>query len=94
MTLVVENPPANVGHTTDAGSVPESGRSPGGGKGNLLQYSCLKNLMHRGDWWATVHRLTKRQKRLKRLSTHIIGKRPLTEVSILVIQHVPRILGI
>ena len=42
----------NVG---DPGSLPESGRSPGEGNGNPLQYSCLENLMHRGAWWATVH---------------------------------------
>ena len=38
-----------------AGSVPESGRSPGERNGKLLQYSCLGNPMDRGDWWATVH---------------------------------------
>ena len=42
----------NVG---DSGSVPESGRSPGEGHGNLLQYSCLENPMDRGAWWATDH---------------------------------------
>ena len=49
---VVKNSPANVG---DMGSIPGSGRSPGEGKGNPLQYSCLRNPMHRGDWWATAH---------------------------------------
>ena len=39
----------------DLGSIPESGRSPGGGNGNPLQYSCLVNSMSRGAWWATVH---------------------------------------
>ena len=48
--LVVENPPANAG---DAGSIPGSGRSSGGGSGNPLQYSCLGNTMDRGAWWAT-----------------------------------------
>ena len=42
----------NVG---DLGSIPGSGRSPGEGNGNPLQYSCLENLMDRGAWWATVH---------------------------------------
>ena len=51
----VKNPPAN----TDAGSTPESRRSPGIGNGNLLQYSCLKNPMDRGAWQATVHGVTK-----------------------------------
>ena len=48
----------------DSGSIPESGRSPGEGKGNPLQYSCLENPMDRGIWWATVHGVTKSQKRL------------------------------
>ena len=39
----------------DASSISGSGRSPGGGRGNLLQYSCLENPMDRGAWWATVH---------------------------------------
>ena len=45
---VVKNPPANAGDTRDMGSIPESGRSPGIGSGNLLQYSCLENSMDRG----------------------------------------------
>ena len=48
---MVKNPPANTG---DASSVPGSGRSPGGGNGNPLQYSCLENSMDRGAWRATV----------------------------------------
>ena len=47
---VVKNPPANAGNTGDAGSVPGSARSPGGGNGNLFQYSCLENSMNRGAW--------------------------------------------
>ena len=47
-----KEPPANAG---DAGSIPGSGRSPGGGHGNLLQYSCLEKPMDRGAWQATVH---------------------------------------
>ena len=43
----------NVGAAGDMGSIPESGRSPGGGHGNPLQYSCLGNLMGRGAWWTT-----------------------------------------
>ena len=53
---VVKNPPANAG---DAGSIPASGRSLGGGHGNPLQYSCLENFMKRGAWRATVHEVTK-----------------------------------
>ena len=48
----------------DPGSIPGSGRSPGEGNGNPLQYSCLENPMEGGDWWATVHRVAKSRKRL------------------------------
>ena len=57
---------------TFAHSVPGLGRFPGGGHGNLLQYSCLENPMDRGVWRATVHRGTKSWTRLKQLSTHIL----------------------
>ena len=53
---VVKNPPANTG---DMGSIPESGRYPGEGNGNPLQYSCLQNSMDRGTWQATVHGVAK-----------------------------------
>ena len=43
----------------DAGSIPELGRSPGGGHGNPFQYSCLENSMNEGAWWATVHGVAK-----------------------------------
>ena len=49
------------------GSIPGSGRSPGGGHGNPLQYSCLRNPMDKGAWWATVHGVAKSR---TRLSTH------------------------
>ena len=52
---MVRNPPANSGDKGDAGLIPGSGRSPGEGNGNTLQYSCLENPMDRGPWWATVH---------------------------------------
>ena len=58
---VVKNSPASAGDTRDAGSIPGSGRSPGGGNGNPLQYSCLGNPKHRGAWWATVQRVAKSQ---------------------------------
>ena len=45
----------------DRGSIPGSGRSPGEGHGNPLQYSCLENPMDRGAWWATVHGVAKSQ---------------------------------
>ena len=41
------------------GSIPGSGRAPGEGNGNPLQYSCLENPMDRGTWWATIHAVTK-----------------------------------
>ena len=58
MTLVVNSLPANAGDTKDESSIPESVRAPGGGHGNLLQYSCLENPMDRGAWRAAVHRVT------------------------------------
>jgi len=48
----------------NSGSIPGSGRSPGEGNGNPLQYSCLENPMEGGAWWATVHGVTKSQTRL------------------------------
>ena len=57
MALVVKNLPANAGDIRDLGSIPGSGRSPGGGHGNPLQYSCLENPMDRGAWWFAVHRV-------------------------------------
>jgi len=53
--LVINNLPANTGDIRDASSIPGSGRYPGEGNGNPLQYSCLENPMDRGAWWATVH---------------------------------------
>ena len=50
VVLVVKNPAANVGDVRDAGSSPRSGKSPGGGHGNPLQYSCLENPMDRRAW--------------------------------------------
>ena len=62
--LVIKNWLANSGDTRDAGSSPVSGRSPGEGNGNPLQYSCLENFMDRGIWQATVHRVTQSQTQL------------------------------
>ena len=58
---VVKKSPAKAAATGDSGSIPGLGRSPGGGNGNPLQYSCLKNAMDRGAWRATVHRIAKSQ---------------------------------
>ena len=49
---MVKNPPANAGDVRGAGLTPELGRTPRGGRGNPLQYSCLENPMDRGAWWA------------------------------------------
>ena len=55
VVLVVKNPPANAGDLRDAGSIPGSGRCPGGGNGNPLQYSCLRKLVDTEAWRAIVH---------------------------------------
>ena len=59
VVLVVKNPPANAGDARDEGSIPGLGRSPGGGHGSPLQYSCLNNSMDRGAWQTIVHGATK-----------------------------------
>ena len=61
---MVKNPPANAGDEGDMGSIPGSGRSPAGGNGNPLQYSCLENSMDRGAWQGTVHGVAKSRTRL------------------------------
>ena len=63
VALVVENTAANAGDVRDSGSIPGSGRSPGGGCGNPLQGSCLENSnpMDRGAWWNTVCGVAKSQ---------------------------------
>ena len=58
---MIENLPATVGDARDGGSIPGLGRSPGGGKGNPLQYPCLENPVDRGAWWATVHAVSNSQ---------------------------------
>ena len=61
VVLVVKRLSANVGVKRDAGWIPGSGRSPAGGHGNSLQYSCLKNIMGRGAWQATVLQVAQSQ---------------------------------
>ena len=63
--MVLKNPPANAGATGDLGSIPGSGRSPGGGHGNPLQYFCLENPMDRGARQATIHIVAKSWTQLK-----------------------------
>ena len=67
---MVKNPPVNAGR--NEGWIPESGRPPGRGHGNPLQYSCLENPTDRVDWPATVHRVAKNLTQLKRLSTQAL----------------------
>ena len=64
--LLVKNQPANAEDMRDKDSIPGLGRSPGGGQGNPLQYSCLKNPIDRGAWQATVCSVTKSWTRLSR----------------------------
>ena len=67
---MVKNLPASVGDLRDSGSIPGSGRSPGGGWGNPFQCSCLESPMVREAWQATVHAVEKSPTRLKQLSMH------------------------
>ena len=58
---MVKNLLASAGDERDTGLIPGWGRSPKGGDGNPLPYSCLENAMDRGAWWATVHGVSKSQ---------------------------------
>ena len=82
---MAKNAPANAGDIRDAGSIPGWGRSPGGGHGSPLQYSCLDGPMDRGVWWATVHGVTKsdmteatkqQQKLREQVSSVLIRRKP------------------
>ena len=73
---MVTNLPANA---ADAGLIPGSGRSPGGGNGNPLQCSCLDNLVCRGAWWAVVHGAAKSQAQLS--STAAANRNKMLKVS-------------
>ena len=70
VVLVVKNAPANAGDIRDAGSIPGSGRSPGGGHDNPLLCCCLENPMDRGAWRTVVHRVAKSWTWLRWLSMH------------------------
>ena len=65
-----KNLPVSAGDTRDAGRIPGLGRSLGGGNGNPLQYSCLKNFMDRGAWQVIGHGLAKSRTQLKQLTMH------------------------
>ena len=74
---------ASARNAGDLGLIPGSGRSPGEGNGNPLQYSCLENSMNRGAWWATVHRVAKSRTRLSDLTDFprcLNGKNPPANV--------------
>ena len=62
---MIKNLPASAGDIRGTGLIPGSGRSPGGGHGSPLQYSCLENPRGRGAWQAIVHRIAKSQTQLK-----------------------------
>jgi len=81
MAAVGKNLPASAGGIRDAGSIPGSGRSPEGGHGNPLQYSCLENPTDRGTWWATVHGVTQSQTQLKQFSTALLSLRRYLYIS-------------
>ena len=68
---MVKNPSANA---RDTGSIPGLGRSPGGGNGTPLQYSCLENPTNRGAWQVMVQGFAKGWTQLKPPSTHVITK--------------------
>ena len=68
---MVKNLPPGTGNIREGGSIPGSGRSSGGTRGNPLQYSHLENPKDRGAWQATVHRIEKSQTQLKLISMHL-----------------------
>ena len=75
VALLVKNPPASAGDIRDSGLILWSGRSPGEGNGNPLQYSCLENPMDRGAWWASVHKGRKESNRTEMTQhIHITGR--------------------
>ena len=70
MGQLVKNPLVDAGDARDVGSIPGWRRSPEGGDGNPLNYSCMENPTDRGAWRATVHWVTKSQTQLKGLGIH------------------------
>ena len=69
-----KNPPVKAGDTKDAGSIPGSGRSPGGGNGNPLQLFGLGNPMDRGAWRVIIHGVTKGRTRLSAVTRSCFGE--------------------
>ena len=87
MVLGVKNLPANAGDTRDSGLIPGSGRSPGEGHWNPLQYSCLENSLDRGAWQAIVHRVAQSRTRLSdspfTFHCHALEKKMATHSNVL-----------
>ena len=73
----------------DLGSILGSGKSPGEGVGNPLQYSCLENPVDGGAWWAAVHRVAQSRTRLKRLSMHACIKKEMATHSSVLAWRIP-----
>ena len=74
--LVVKNLPANTGDARDVGLVPGSGRSPGEGHANPLQYPCLESPRDRGAWWATAHGVAKTWTQLSDFHFNVVNFTP------------------
>ena len=74
VALMVKNLPAKAADRRDRSSIPGLGKSPAGGHGNRLQYSCLENSMDKGDRQAIIHRVTQSQTQLKQLSMHLLDE--------------------
>ena len=68
---MVKNLPANAGDTRETGLTPGLGRSLRGGNGNSLQFSCLRNPVDRGAWWATFHGLAKESDMTEQLKNNV-----------------------
>ena len=85
--LVVKNLPANEGDTRDASLIPGLGRSPGGGNGNPLQYSCLENPTDRRTWRATAHGVAR--VRRDQTTTYSLTSSPLHVLCSLLIRALP-----
>ena len=80
---MVKNPSISAGNIKDSGSIPGLGRSPGGGHGNPLQYSCLENPMDRGAWRATVHRVAKSDTTERFSTQHIVSEGKNVDVRVM-----------
>ena len=82
--MVSKSPLVNTGNAGDMGLIPGSGRFPGAGNGNPLQYSCLGNPTDRGDWQATVHRVAKESDTTERINNKKLCFQRVKEKEVLV----------